>query len=222
MPTFTMELGEVLGITDDIGLDKYPIFDEDYRKTLNAKIIDHYYNQEIGRETISMFRLSMRRRMNEIMPYYNQLYASERMKIEPLLTTRMDSKATSESTQDAENESKSTSDVLGNSQSYNTDYPQTSIMGGQEYATSGNRAESDTASESTGGEKSKASGKGENTSHTEGFTGNQSAMLNAYRETFLNIDLQIIMELSDCFMGIWNTTDDYQASPVFHQIERLF
>lgn len=222
MPTFTMELGEVLGITDNIGLDKYPIFDENYRKTLNSKIIDHYYNQEIGRETISMFRLSMSRRMNEIMPYYNQLYESEKLKINPLLTVDMESTGTNSSKQDAENTSTSSSDVVANSSSYNTEYPQTSILTGEEYASSGNRGESDTVSEAKGGEKSTATGSGENASRTKGIQGNQSAMLNAYRETFLNIDLQIIMELSDCFMGIWNNTDNYAGSPVFHQIERLF
>ena len=34
-------------------------------------------------------------------------------------------------------------------------------------------------------------------------------MLMAYRESFLNIDLAIINELTDLFMGIWNIAEDY-------------
>ena len=222
MPSFTMELAEVLAVTDDIGLGTYPIFDEEYRKTLNAKIVDHYYNCEIGRETISMFRLSMRRRMNEIMPYYNQLYESERLKIDPLLTVDMTTAGDSTTEQTAKSDSKASSDVTGESESWNTDYPQTSILTGESYASSGSKGKSDTLTESTGGEESSATGTGRNTSTTRGVQGNQSAMLNLYRETFLNIDLQVIAELSDCFMAIWGTAEDFQASPVFAQIERLF
>ena len=59
-----------------IGLDKYPIYNEDYRIKLNDKIIDHFYFREIGFETAAQFSWYMRRTMNEIMPKYNKLYES--------------------------------------------------------------------------------------------------------------------------------------------------
>ena len=55
----------------------YPIFDEAYRGVLEKKIIRHYYTREIGAETFGLFQLYLADKMNEIMPYYNQLYASE-------------------------------------------------------------------------------------------------------------------------------------------------
>ena len=55
----------------------YPIFDEAYRGVLEKKIIRHYYTREIGAETFGLFQLYLSDKMNEIMPYYNQLYASE-------------------------------------------------------------------------------------------------------------------------------------------------
>lgn len=55
----------------------YPIFDEAYRGILEKKIIRHYYTREIGAETFGLFQLYLADKMNEIMPYYNQLYASE-------------------------------------------------------------------------------------------------------------------------------------------------
>ena len=103
MSAFTMPLHEVIKRTGgtlevvngvskmtggDIGLGHYPIFDDNtaYRDTLNGKIIDHYMNREIGFETIPMFQLAMRRKMNEIMPLFNQLYKSQQIEFDPLST----------------------------------------------------------------------------------------------------------------------------------------
>ena len=73
-----------------LGLEDYPIFDELYRQTLNDKIIRAYYFREIGFETVAQFAWQMRRTMFEIMPYYNQLYKSENLITDPLLTKSMD------------------------------------------------------------------------------------------------------------------------------------
>lgn len=64
----------------------YPIFDEAYKGILEKKILRHYYTREIGQETFGLFQLFLSDKMNEIMPYYNQLYESELLKhqIEPL------------------------------------------------------------------------------------------------------------------------------------------
>ena len=72
--------------TDErLGLANYPIFDENYRSTLNQKIKDFYYFEEIGYETPARFCFKLRQKMNLIMPYYNKLYQSELLKIEPFL-----------------------------------------------------------------------------------------------------------------------------------------
>lgn len=52
----------------------YPIFEEAYRRPLERKILSHYYTREIGYETVGRWKLALRNKMNEIMPYYNQLY----------------------------------------------------------------------------------------------------------------------------------------------------
>lgn len=64
----------------------YPIFDESYREHLEKKIIRHYYFREIATETFGMWQVQLCDRMNEIMPYFNQLYNSETMVINPLLS----------------------------------------------------------------------------------------------------------------------------------------
>lgn len=61
----------------------YPIFDENYRATLETKILKHYYFREIGAETYGQWKMWLDRKLNEIMPYYNQLYESELFKFNP-------------------------------------------------------------------------------------------------------------------------------------------
>jgi len=78
------DVDEIIGHTASKIIGNYPIFDEAYREVLNRKIIKHFYTQEIGYETVGLWRLKLNTRMNEIMPYYNQLYKSELLEFNPL------------------------------------------------------------------------------------------------------------------------------------------
>lgn len=62
----------------------FPMFDEQYRSVLCQKILLHYYTREISAETVGLWKLWLRKRMNEIMPYYNKLYESESFKFDPM------------------------------------------------------------------------------------------------------------------------------------------
>ena len=81
----------------------YPI-DEDYKSILESKILRHYYTREICEETVGLWKLRLQDKLNMIMPYYNQLYASAKLKIDPFLDT--DITHTNENT--SENKSHST------------------------------------------------------------------------------------------------------------------
>lgn len=92
------------GLSESVGLSKtseiiekarplifdfdYPIFDEEYRKTLESKILKHYYTMEIGFEVVGLWKLYLDEKLNLIMPYYNQLYESALIKIEPLINIK--------------------------------------------------------------------------------------------------------------------------------------
>lgn len=65
----------------------FPIFDENYRNVICTKILRHYYTREIAHETVGLWKLKMQTRLNEIMPFYNQLYESELIKFNPLYDT---------------------------------------------------------------------------------------------------------------------------------------
>lgn len=69
----------------------FPVFNEEYREDLCKKILRHYYTREICEETVGLWKLRLNSRMNEIMPYYNKLYNSELISIQPLINTRLNS-----------------------------------------------------------------------------------------------------------------------------------
>lgn len=84
MGDYTVSLRYLIERGYPLALDKYPIWDEEYRPVLNNKIIEHFYFREIGQETPDRFNFFLRRKMNEIMPYYNKLYESEMIEFDPL------------------------------------------------------------------------------------------------------------------------------------------
>lgn len=210
MATFTIELRRAIERYDgNIGLDIYPIFREEYRETLNKKIVDHYWNREIGTETVQLFRLAMRRRMNEIMPYYNQLYLSELHNIDPFITASMRHATDTESESANVSDVESTNKADSKSRSVNSEFPQVKLSNDSDYATNASDAIGGTTGESTVSERGSNDGKSSSETVSTGFTGSMSSLLMEYRNTFLNIDLEIINNLDDLFMSIWNINEPY-------------
>jgi hypothetical protein len=153
-----------------IGLGEYPIFDEPYRATLNKKIVDRYWNREIGMESIEMFTFAMKRKLNEIMPYYNKLYETEKIEFDPLITMDINTVASSTIIEDATANTDTTSDTTSgtledanattdahsdtvgdaHSRAVQSTTPQTMLSGMEDYASSASdsNSDSDTISDS--------------------------------------------------------------------------
>ena len=83
----------------------FPIFDESYRSVLETKILRHYYTREIGLETVGLWKLKLNTKLNEIMPFYNQLYKSELIEFNPLYDVELtrERKIQGTGTKDTEN-----------------------------------------------------------------------------------------------------------------------
>lgn len=86
MAEYTIDIRHLLQRGYHLALDDYPIWSENYRNILNEKIVNHYMFREIGQETPDRFNFFLRRKMHEIMPYYNQLYESQLIEFDPLAT----------------------------------------------------------------------------------------------------------------------------------------
>lgn len=231
---FTVELGSLVENGFDLGLDKYPIFDESYREQLNAKIVEHYFFREIGFETPQLFKRFLNRKMNEIMPFYNQLYKSTLKDFDPFnnydLTTTGTSTGTTDQSRDysrTENTttdatSDTTNDTNSKARTLVSATPQMQLSGNEDYAT--NITDSDSNTTATGNSKqtssadsaasdtTKASAKTleDYVTHVSGITGITKAQaLMQFRDTFLNIDMMVVGDLGELFMGIY--TDYWNA-----------
>lgn len=97
----------------------FPIFDESYRKTLEKKILKHYYTREIGDETVGLWKLRLDTKMNEIMPYYNQLYKSTVYDINPFYD--VDLSRSHQLKSEGDSNTNSSEDYSGNSKLHRSD-----------------------------------------------------------------------------------------------------
>lgn len=231
MAVFTTRLCDLIDDGYPIGLtdEDYPIFDELYRPVLNQRITDHYALYEIGQETPNMFVFALNRRMREIMRYYNQLYLSEQIVFDPLST--MDYTDTTDTTNALNTVADSTSVTVNDSTStnannsesksrvVNSELPQVHLSPDEDYASSGadstnvtdntgegeSHSNDDTVAHATGGN----TGTGENNHHALGRQGTGASLVMEYRLSLLNIDMMVIMDCANLFMGLWQTSDSY-------------
>lgn len=237
----------------------FPIFDESYRNVLETKILKHYYTREIGLETYGLWKLKLDTKLNEIMPFYNQLYKSALLEFNPLYevnytkTGNRDSSGTRDNTENSsenydettntnnsyeDRESNNEQETLtkGTTQTttnYYSDTPQgaiTNVIDGTYLTNATYNVVGNTGSDSSdnsGGSDSDGSSKGKqdrggnrsgsktskgNLTDTESYLESvrgktsgksYSSLLREYRETFINIDMMVIEELSDLFFGLW-------------------
>lgn len=218
----SVEFGDIkygeLPVLDDykpLGLGTYPIFDEGYRQILNGKIIDEYWNREIGTETIDNFRLILRKKMDQIMPYYNQMYESQQIEYSALQTMDIRSigKSDLKGKEDAETKNNTTTETKSGSRGINSNFPQTMLAGDEDYATSGNDLNSTSKVEGDGELTVSSNNSSENNSdsHVTGYQGNAASLVMQYRNSLINVDTMVLAELEDCFMLLFNNGDEYFA-----------
>lgn len=86
MAKYTITIQEMIQAKYPLFDFSYPIFDNAYCDTLESLIVNHYYYREIGLETPDRFKHFLYTRLNEIMPYYNEMYKSILMEYNPLIT----------------------------------------------------------------------------------------------------------------------------------------
>jgi hypothetical protein len=188
----------------------YPLFNEAYKPILEQKIIDTYYFREIGFETAAQFKHFLKLKLNNIMPYYNQLYDSEGLITRDDYFINQNSTETHtrtvDTTSNETSHSESVSGETSNGKSVFSDTPQARLQG-LDYAT--NLTENDGTADSTATGDGEVNGTANITeSLTIALTGGGGLRYNAdilmeWRKSFLNIDLQIIEELNDLFMNIY-------------------
>ena len=213
MAKYTTTIRNLMDNNFDFGLKDYPIFDEEYRTILNNKILMHYYMDEIGFETAGLFKVYLNNKMNEIMPYYNELYKKQKdLLLNFDKTTNLTETFTRDNTTDTNTKSNSTSSntASGSSKNVYQDTPMGSITEQDidNYDHASNQEFNKNQNTSSIEDNSNLTGKAtslENYIRTK--TGNNGRLygieiLKMIKNNYMNIDEMVINELQDLFMGI--------------------
>ena len=205
MAKYTITIKTLLDNNFDFQMNNYPIFDENYREILNNNILHHYYENEIGFETASLFRFYLNQKLNEIMPYYNELYKIQKKLINDNLllnnvnlTEELKGKNTTQTSSTSESTNKGKNLFQDTPQG---NIPQQDINAKNVYATN------ITLNDSSINDNSSANGTGTN-EYIKTIIGNNGGkfnidILNDVKNNLMNIDLMIINELYDLFMQIF-------------------
>lgn len=202
MSKYTITIKNLIKNNFHFNLDSYPIFDEAYRTTLNKKILDHYLMNEIGLETPELFNHYLGSKLNEIMPYYNTLYENQFKLLDKLDSNVNLSESFNRSIENAQN---GTSTTNASNKSLFQDTPQGRLvqapMEEQDHASNINfNKGTDSSTSNTSGNSTE--------NYVKTILGNNGGKYNIevlkdIQNNLLNIDLMIINDLSDLFMGLF-------------------
>ena len=184
----------------------YNLYDNDLKPWFEEKFFQHFMFYEIGFDTIGMFKQRLMSKLNDIFPYYKQLYETEiRSKgIDFMLNKDLKESYVRELTSNSN--SNQESNVTSNSLSTAGQLTPSLIANSQKIDKFMDSAQKDnSSSNSTSTGESNGNSKEEYTLTSQGNIGITSSaeLLAKWRETLLNIDLMIFEECNDLFMQIF-------------------
>ena len=184
----------------------YNLYDNDLKPWFEEKFYQHFMFYEIGFDTIGMFKQRLMSKLNDIFPYYKQLYETEiRTKgIDFMLNKDLKESYVRELTSNSN--SNQESNVTSNSLSTAGQLTPSLIANSEKIDKFMDSAQKDnSSSNSTSTGESNGNSKEEYTLTSQGNIGITSSaeLLTKWRETLLNIDLMIFEECNDLFMQIF-------------------
>ena len=173
---------------------------------LAQKIVDHYLMEQIGFETMGLFKHKVKITMNEIMESKLPLIYSRAIEYDPLVNVDY----TETFNRTIENEGNSSSESSSNSSGLNvgSDTPQgqiskSSILAG-DYATGTNASETEASvNDSTEASNSTDEEYTKRVKGNSGVSATAQKMVEQFRENIRAIDYEIIKELENLFMIIY-------------------
>ena len=209
MAKYTITIKTLIDNNFDFQMTNYPIFDENYRETLNNNILHHYYENEIGFETPSLFRFYLNQKLNERMPYYNELYKVQKKLIDDNLllnNVNLTEELKGKNTTTTSSTSQSTNSGTSNNKNLFQDTPQGNISQ-QDINAQNVYATNITLNDNSINDNSSANGSGTN-EYIKTIIGNNGGkfnidVLNDIKNNLMNIDLMIINDLNELFMQIF-------------------
>lgn len=211
MAKYTTELRSLIESGFELtALDDYPIFEEAYRAVLNERFLKHFWMREIGFETPALFNHYLSNTLFEIMPYYNQLFESARIKIDPIGNYNLWQKDERKDKGESSSETGTDTDTYTKGKAI-TSLPSNGIVSMNDieenvYANSADLNNANTNTKAASKADGKTSSEMEYIKHIAGNSNvSQAELLMKYRDAFINPlrDFLNDKELNQCFMGVY-------------------
>ena len=170
----------------------------------------HFYQREIGSETIGQFVLKLDEKFNLIMPYYNLLYNQKIKELDMLLTIDVKTENSLEKTGTIKNEGNTKAETSANSKNINkySDTPQGTLVNveNESYLTDLRINE-----DNSGGETKSENANNEIIDTMDkfierryGYDGlNPLDQLQKMQNMFFDIDYMILNKCEDLFLKLW-------------------
>ena len=184
----------------------YNLYDNDLKPWFEEKFFQHFMFYEIGFDTIGMFKQRLMSKLNDIFPYYKQLYETEIAckDIDFMLNKDLKESYVRELTSNSN--SSQESNATSNGLSTAGQLTPSLIANSQKidkFMDTAQKDESSSNATSTG--ESNGNSKEEYTLTSQGNIGITSSaeLLDKWRQVLLNIDLMIFDECNDLFMQIF-------------------
>lgn len=181
------------------------------------QFIRHFYMHEIGFETIGLFKMRLRDKLDLIMPRYKELYTAQMQLNEKLFENvnmseneKETTNTSKENNEIGESQVKNKATIENNSQGIQSDSPQTTYAN-NDYASGLNREKDESVTDALiNSEIKKNSNDSENYTKNAGKTnigwqGSKSEEVAKYRELIISINEKIIGECEELFMQIYNS-----------------
>ena len=184
----------------------YNLYDNDLKPWFEEKFFQHFMFYEIGFDSVAMFKQRLMSKLNDIFPYYKQLYETEiaSKSIDFLLNKDLKESYVRELT--SSNNSSQESNATSNGLSTAGQLTPSLIANSQKIDKFMDTAQKDeSSSNATATGESSGNSKEEYTLTSQGNIGITSSaeLLDKWRQVLLNIDLMIFEECNDLFMQIF-------------------
>ena len=184
----------------------YNLYDNDLKPWFEEKFFQHFMFYEIGFDSVAMFKQRLMAKLNDIFPYYKQLYDTEIACKDIDFMLNKDLKESYVRDLTSNSNSSQESNATSNGLSTSGQLTPSLISNSQKidkFMDTAQKDESSSNATSTG--ESTGNSKEEYTLTSQGNIGITSSaeLLSKWREVLLNIDLMIFEECNDLFMQIF-------------------
>lgn len=211
----TLKMMDIVRSNYDLFDFSYNLYDNSLKQYFEEKFKQHFFLYEIGFETVGLFKQQLQMTLNEIYPYYKQLYETEIRSKNIDFMLNKDLKETfiretiGEGTNTTSSNQTNTSNSSSNDLVTSHDTPQNRVDDLDKFMSSAQKSNSNNENTNTGSANTTSTGNTKSTDKTElisqgniGIT-SSAELLQKWRDVLINIDLLMFNDLKSLFLLVY-------------------